>query len=150
VVDGSDTGSSSHEIAEKTKKEFVLGLMRKPWLVAHPNFIANLGVLKDSIRKRFQSAKKRRMQEQESYMDKPDRLKNSVDIVDICVDPDLQGKGLAGKLMTAFEHKTTAIGFNNMHLSVKPDNARAIKAYLKNGWYIIAETTQYIGMEKRI
>lgn len=148
VVDGKDTGSSSHEIAENTRAAFIRGMLRKPWLVFHPNFIANLSVLKDLVKRKLMPASKRKQDELAFYDNKPERLKNSVDIVDICIDPDQQGKGFGSLLMQAFEAKTRQLGFHNMHLSVKPGNTNAIKAYQKNGWYIISENPVYIGMEK--
>lgn len=58
----------------------------------------------------------------------------SFGILAIAVDPAARGSGAARALMEASEAEARRRGFAWMHLSVRPDNARAVRFYEKLGW----------------
>ena len=61
----------------------------------------------------------------------PDR---SFGVLAIAVAPEAQGDGVGELLMAEATARAVTEGFERMHLSVHPENARAIAFYRKLGW----------------
>lgn len=55
-------------------------------------------------------------------------------VLAIAVDPGQQGGGVGQLLMAKAEEEALARGFTNMHLTVHPDNERAVRFYELDGW----------------
>ncbi|MHC4147216.1 MAG: GNAT family N-acetyltransferase [Planctomycetota bacterium] len=55
-------------------------------------------------------------------------------LLSICVLPDCEGIGVAGKLIESFQHVCRAEGYERLTLSVVSDDNRAVAFYKKHGW----------------
>jgi ribosomal protein S18 acetylase RimI-like enzyme len=65
----------------------------------------------------------------------PDAVpRRSFGVLAIAVDPASQGRGVGRALMDEARTRAVRAGFEAMHLSVHPDNARAIAFYRSLGW----------------
>jgi ribosomal protein S18 acetylase RimI-like enzyme len=71
-------------------------------------------------------------------------------LIVIGVDPAYQGKGYGSKLLQEFEVVSKEMGFNILMLTVKSENAQAIKSYQRNGWVIISDDGKSVAMTKEI
>lgn len=58
----------------------------------------------------------------------------SFGVLAIAVDPATQGTGVGAALMGEARRRAEALGFERMHLSVRPDNERARGFYRSLGW----------------
>ena len=58
----------------------------------------------------------------------------SGNLLSICVLPDCEGTGVAGKLIESFQCACKAKGYERLTLSVLGDNGRAVAFYKKHGW----------------
>ena len=58
----------------------------------------------------------------------------SFGVLSIAVDPTTQGHGVGQAIMAEAERAATEQGFEQMHLTVHPDNERGVRFYEKNGW----------------
>ncbi len=59
---------------------------------------------------------------------------SSFGVLAIAVDPAAQGRGVGRALMAEARSRAFAAGFTSMHLSVHPDNAKAVRFYESLGW----------------
>ena len=59
----------------------------------------------------------------------------SGNLLSICVLPDREGTGIAGKLIESFQHACKAEGYQRLTLSVDKKNSRAIAFYKKHDWH---------------
>jgi ribosomal protein S18 acetylase RimI-like enzyme len=64
------------------------------------------------------------------------RNQPSTGLVVIGVDPLYKGKNIASSLIEYFEQISINRGINNLHLSVRKENTRAIEFYKKHHWLI--------------
>ena len=64
----------------------------------------------------------------------------------ICVDREQRGKGLAELLLTAFINSCIEKGYDNLHLKVAAENARAIAFYRKLGWQTVSRNSESVSM----
>lgn len=55
-------------------------------------------------------------------------------VLSIATDPNVRGSGAGRALMLEAEHRARRLGFEAMHLTVHPDNARAVTFYEQLGW----------------
>lgn len=58
----------------------------------------------------------------------------SGNLLSICVLPDYEGTGVAGRLLEVFQHACKAEGYERLALSVDKENSRAVAFYKKHGW----------------
>ncbi|TKJ36658.1 MAG: hypothetical protein CEE38_10140 [Planctomycetes bacterium B3_Pla] len=58
----------------------------------------------------------------------------SGNLLSICVLPDCEGTGVAGKLIESFQLACKAEGYERLTLSVVSDDNRAVTFYKKHGW----------------
>ena len=73
----------------------------------------------------------------------------SFGILSIAVDPAWQGSGAASALMRESESAAVRLGFRQMHLTVHPENARAVRFYEKSGWRRHPEGPTWSGSFRR-
>jgi ribosomal protein S18 acetylase RimI-like enzyme len=59
---------------------------------------------------------------------------SSFGVLSIAVDPAAQGSGYGQQLMDVAQARARAAGFARMHLTVHPENARAVRFYEQDGW----------------
>lgn len=119
--------------------------MQSAFLI-HPEYIAKNKLIPQNIRKRV------------TGKHKPSSSTPQVDIsiaphtgrIVIGVDPAYHGKGYGSKLLQEFEVVSKEIGFNKLMLTVKSENAQAIKSYQRNGWVILSDDGKSVTMNKDI
>jgi ribosomal protein S18 acetylase RimI-like enzyme len=58
----------------------------------------------------------------------------SFGILSIAVDPEKQGLGIGKKIMKAIEGNAHSQDFQQLHLTVHPNNTKAVSFYEENGW----------------
>lgn len=58
----------------------------------------------------------------------------SFGVLSVAVDPSAQGSGVGQALMAEAEARARAGEFERMHLTVHPDNERAVRFYERGGW----------------
>ena len=68
----------------------------------------------------------------------------SGNLLSICVLPDYQGIGVAGKLVESFQLACQAEGYERLTLSVVSKNSRAVAFYKKHGWRQSGQSGQSI------
>jgi ribosomal protein S18 acetylase RimI-like enzyme len=59
----------------------------------------------------------------------------SGNLLSICVLPEVEGTGIAGRLIESFQLACKAEGYKRLTLSVAKENSRAVAFYKKNGWH---------------
>jgi ribosomal protein S18 acetylase RimI-like enzyme len=63
-----------------------------------------------------------------------DRVRSG-NLLSICVLPECEGTGVAGKLLESFQLACKAEGYQRLTLSVPNQNSRAVAFYKKHGWH---------------
>jgi GNAT superfamily N-acetyltransferase len=138
--DGSSSGMLQHAF-----KEAVKGIATKPLLMFHPEVRPYYPFLWMNIKRRF-TGKAKPFKPEDAH--KP--FKRFVGLVVIGVHPNYRGTGIAQRLMATFEEKVKEHNQNELVLSVKKDNGRAIKAYKNFGWQVKEEHLKTYVMNKYI
>jgi GNAT superfamily N-acetyltransferase len=138
--DGSSSGMLQYAF-----KEAARGVMKNPFLLFHPEVTQNYRFLWLNIKRRI-SGKATPIKPVSAT--KP--FAPYVGLVVIGVLPGYRGQGLAQQLMEEFELRARNFNQNEMVLSVKKDNARAIKAYANFGWKVKEEHSKTFVMHKSI
>ncbi|MCW3115607.1 MAG: family N-acetyltransferase [Segetibacter sp.] len=138
--DGSSSGMLQYAF-----KQAIRGILRNPLLLFHPEVTANYPFLWMNIKRKITGKTKPFKPVSDA---RP--FRKYVGLVVIGVHPDFRGKGVAQQLMAEFENRTRVFDQNEMVLSVKKDNGRAIKAYSKFGWTTREENGNTFIMHKFI
>jgi ribosomal protein S18 acetylase RimI-like enzyme len=71
----------------------------------------------------------------------------SGNLLSICVLPDYEGTGVAGKLIESFQLACKAEGYKRLTLSVLKQNSHAVSFYNKHGWHqngISGESVRFV------
>ncbi len=136
--DGSSSGMLQYAFQQAIK-----GILRNPFLLFHPEVAHNYPFLWMNIKRKI-TGKAKPMQPVTPA--KP--FRQYIGLVVIGVHPDYRGQGLAQELMAEFEKRTKEYSQNEMVLSVKKNNARAIKAYSNYGWKVREEHGKTYVMHK--
>lgn len=139
--DGSTSGIIQYAMPQAVK-----GILKKPWLLLSKEVIAMYPlIIKNIIRKVYPKKKDMSNSTQQNIL-----TEARVGLVVIGVHPLHRGKGIFEMLMREFEKQATERGTFKMVLSVKKNNARAIRAYNKAGWEISKENENVLEMTKTI
>ena len=69
-------------------------------------------------------------------------------LVVIGVHPEYRGTGIFDMLMSEFEKKALERNLYKLVLTVKKNNTGAVKAYTRQGWFIIKEHAENLEMAK--
>lgn len=147
VIDGTLNTGSASGMAQYTFWHGVWAFLTHPWALFHPEIRAkwpllwNNLLMKLGIRPRVHFSA-----EQKSAMARDPH----VGLVVIGVDPQYQGRGIGSLLLQEFERRAAAYGIAKLTLSVRSDNAQAIRAYERNGWVREREAEGSLSMMKRI
>ncbi len=136
--DGSSSGMLQHAF-----KQAIAGIIKNPFLLLHPEVRVNYAFLWMNIKRRITGKAK---PFKPVYVSKP--FKQHIGLVVIGVLPAFRGQGLAQQLMGEFEVRARALQQDEMVLSVKKDNGRAIKAYTGVGWSTLEEHDKTLVMHK--
>jgi len=141
VGDGSSSGMLQYAF-----KEAVKGLMKNPLLLFHPEVRQHYPFLWMNIKRRI-TGKVIPMQKEASIVN---TKLSYVGLVVIGVTAEYRGTGLSQVLMQEFEKRANTYNRNELVLSVKNNNSRAINAYRKSGWSIKKEQEKTFVMNKFI
>ncbi len=144
--DGVSHGSTS-SILQYTMQAAIIGLIKRPWLIFHPEIWKNRKLILKNFLRKFK-IKQNAVQETKNSI-KPN-IEISVGIVGIAVLPSFQSKGIGTFMLKAFEARVSSFNLHRMHLSVRKNNFKAINAYKKNGWEIKDENFNSLSMIKII
>ena len=137
--DGSSSGMLQHAF-----KEAMIGTLKKPWLIFHPELFRYYPhVLKNIKRKIFKTPNS-----SSSISNTQKEIDPVVGLVIIGIHPSYRGKGVFELLMTEFEKQAADQNRKEVNLSVKKNNFRAINAYKKFGWLVRKEEGDAIKMHK--
>ena len=140
VGDGSTSG-----MLQFAMREAAIGVLKKPWLLLHPDIMRMYPLLFRNVRRKITGAG-----DQTSVNSKQPTsgTKQRAGLVVIGVLPEYRGKGVFELLMKKFEEEAVARGAEELDLSVKKDNTRAVKAYQRSGWKILKDDKQNYVMQK--
>lgn len=123
---------------KKNRTYLAVRVLARPWLIASPIF-----------RERAATAARAlgplRSRRPGSGSSTPARPRKSFGILAIAVCPRRQRLGIGSALMDACEVIARERGFEQMHLSVHPDNHQAVAFYERLGWERIVESGNWRG-----
>jgi ribosomal protein S18 acetylase RimI-like enzyme len=136
--DGSSSGMLQYAFNDAMK-----GIAKKPFLLFHPEVRQHYPFLWLNIKRKL-TGKATPI----APVSSTNPYTRYVGLVVIAVHPEHQGSGIAQHLMTEFERRVKAFNQNEVVLSVKKNNERAINAYKKFGWQIKEIHTQTYVMNK--
>jgi GNAT superfamily N-acetyltransferase len=147
VSDGTLNTGSASGMAQYTFWRGIWAFLTHPWVVFHPEVRAKLPLLWKNLlmklglrpRVHFSPEKKKEMARDPH-----------VGLVVIGVDPKFQGRGIGSLLLQEFERRAALLGIPKMQLTVRSDNAQAIRVYERNGWVREREAEGSLSMVKRI
>lgn len=139
--DGSSSG-----MLQQGFKEAVIGVLKRPWLFFNKEMIAYYPFIIRNIKKKLG------LRKTTAAAPKPENFefKKGAGLVVIGVHPAFRGKGVFEQLMIEFERKSSERNLTECFLSVRSDNARAIAAYKKMGWFVYKEEPTALYMKKVI
>jgi ribosomal protein S18 acetylase RimI-like enzyme len=135
VGDGSTSGMLQYAM-----REALHALIKKPWLLLHPDLLKRYPLIIRNIYKKISGSQKNIAT---IICDN-----SKIGLVVIGVHPDYRGKGVFELLMQNFEEECKKRDAAKITLSVKASNARAIAAYKKAGWQIASASEKDINMFK--
>lgn len=129
IGDGSTSGMMQYAM-----QEAIIGALLHPWLLLHKDVRAMYPLIFKNIqRKLFKKQLAAAPVEPVKPFDKRTGL------VVIGVSPQYRGSGVFQALMREFEDRARNYHINKLVLSVRKNNARAIRAYTKQGWFTVNE-----------
>jgi ribosomal protein S18 acetylase RimI-like enzyme len=141
IGDGSSSGMLQHAF-----NEAINGIVTRPWLLFHPEVVSQYPFLWRNIKRRITG----KMVPAPSSANTPATYTPHVGLVVIGVHPEKRGTGIAQLLMKEFEKKSLDHQQHYLVLSVKKENARAMKAYQNFGWSIKEEVANTYVLHKTI
>ncbi|MEO7990182.1 MAG: GNAT family N-acetyltransferase [Chryseolinea sp.] len=145
--DGKTQFGSASSMIQHSFNAAVKAMLMHPWLFVHPEFVSKYKLTLKNIWKRLKGSSK-------TSAPKAPPLKTPIEphagLIVIGVDPAYQGKGFGSKLLQEFETVSKEMGFHKLMLTVKSENAQAIKSYQRNGWYIVSDDGKSVAMDKDI
>ncbi len=139
--DGSSSGMLQHAFGKAVKS-----LLFKPWLLFHPEVVPQYPFIWRNIKGKLTG----KVKPAKSASGSPTAFKPYAGLVVIGVHPEYRGTGIAQKLMAEFERLAASYHQYELVLSVKKDNARAIKAYTNYGWKIKEEQVRTFVLHKEL
>jgi ribosomal protein S18 acetylase RimI-like enzyme len=130
VNDGTLPTGSASGMMQYSFRDAVGAMLRRPWLLFHPEMRKKYPFILKNIRTRINP---KRTATPPAVRDRL-RREPQVGLVVIGVDPDCQGQGYGSLLLREFERRAQTYGINRLQLTVHAGNDRAIRAYERNGW----------------
>ena len=126
--------------------EAVKGVLKKPWLLLHKELRPAYPLIIKNIRKKLFGNRRNRR----GNVDAPKIRLTKAGLVVIGVLPEYRGKGVFHLLMQEFERQAGVRGIQQLYLSVRKNNVRAIHAYKKEGWQVYKEHETSLEMQKQL
>lgn len=129
IGDGSTSGMMQYAM-----RQAITGALLHPWLLLHKDVRAMYPLIFKNLKRTL--FKKQTVTKPIEPVKKFDRR---VGLVVIGVSPQHRGSGVFQALMREFENRARSYHIYKLVLSVRKNNARAIKAYTKQGWFTVNE-----------
>lgn len=130
--------------------DFVLAYLRRPWLLAHPENLKRLPTIWRNLRLRAGLGAAPAVPSAQANPRPAEAFVPFMGLVVIGVRPERQGAGLGSRMLMEFERLARANGqVHCIQLSVRADNAQAIRSYRRNGWDVDAAGQESLRMAKR-
>lgn len=148
INDGTSATGSTSGMIQHAFSDAIKSLVKKPWLLFHREMRKNYKMIFRNVLRKLGLLKKKSKPETKPVPKKPSKI--VVGIVGIGVIPEAQGTGIGSQLLQAFEKTVREKGFENVNLSVKKDNEKAIRAYTRNGWHVSGRVGVDFVMEKQL
>lgn len=145
IADGTLPSGSASSMAQFSFNDALRSIFFRPWLLFHPIFIKQRNFFLRNIKSRVMG-KKGTVKSNET--EHPRKKEPVIGLVVIAVDPKLHGQGLGTLLLQEFEKRAMKYGIPKYQLSVRANNKKAIKSYLRNGWLVEEETPESLTMTK--
>lgn len=117
-------------ITQHSFKIFVTSFLTRPWLVFHIENLKKISFIKRNLM--YKLGLKKVVHANSKIL--PAEFKTFWGLVVIGVNPQYHGKGTGSLLLQEFERLAKVDLVQKIMLTVKPDNAQAIKSYTRNGW----------------
>lgn len=131
---------SASSMAQFSLKTAIFAFLFRPWLLFHREIREKYPfILRNLFSYLFRGPKKH---------PKAKAIEPYAGLVVIGVRPDLQGSGYGSLLLKEFERIAAERSVNRVALTVRPDNGRAIRSYLKNGWVVERQDAKSVSMMK--
>lgn len=138
LLDGKDGYGAASGMTQFGFNAAFAALIKRPWLVFHEDLRKRYSFIFRNIIRKFKLKKdKPLMSATMHFANQP----LTAGLVVIGVNPNLQQKGIGTVLQLEFERKSLSMGAKRLTLSVRIQNERAIKSYIKNG-YVISSTNE--------
>lgn len=142
---GNYSGSFSGFLREHTWY-LVVSLLLRPWLIFNSLVRDQARVAYKTLRRNFGSRKTKSKNKLSPNHANPQVKKpSSFGILSIAVLPSYQRQGIGELLMCEVENYAFSNGYSRLHLSVHPENLRAVKFYEKLGWERSSPTENWDG-----
>ena len=117
-------------------------ILMRPWLLADSFFVSRMFAAGNALRRFGWSRPKADTQMQQQQP--------SFAILSIATHPQAQRTGIGRALLEEAKQEAQSRGFARMHLSVSPENGKAIRFYEREGWQKVDEEGTWKGqMQKR-
>jgi ribosomal protein S18 acetylase RimI-like enzyme len=147
VMDGSDAYGSGSGMTQFGFNQAAGAFASKPWLLLHPEVRKKYPFILTNVARKLGLKKDLPMHVSKP---KPEDEPLTAGLVVIGVIPNLQQKGLGTLLQQEFERKAIEMGAQQLQLSVRINNTKAIKSYQRNGYVIEKEVAPSYVMIKKL
>jgi len=149
LMDGSDAHGSASGMTQFGFVTAVKLMLRKPWLIFHPEIRARYPFIIRNIKTYF---KPKATTPKLEFSNKKNHKNMTLiaGLVVIGVKPSLHKKGIGSALQQEFESRAKSMGAQQLQLSVRKKNTSAIASYERNGWQIESEGSISYVMNKII
>lgn len=134
IRDGSEDSGSASGMTQSGFNSLILSVLKKPWLLLHPEVRQRYPFIVKNILKRI-GIRNNQLVEKRSDQD----TQRSAGLVVIVVLPEFQKQGIGTQLMSAFELEAKTKAAEWITLSVRKTNSGAIQSYKRNGYEIIED-----------
>ncbi len=143
IHDGSDAYGSGSGMTQFGFNQAAGAFVKRPWLLLHPEVRNKYPFIFRNVLRKLKLIQEKPMREVAAPVQVEQPL--TAGLVVIGVRPNLQQKGLGTLLQQEFERKAKEMGAQQLQLSVRTQNEKAIRSYKRNGYEITEETaTSYI------
>jgi len=145
--DGTARVGSASSMIQHSYLQAVRTFLTRPWLFFHAEFIPKYKLAAKNVWRRIKNTLSlaQKVKPVPHYLPPP-----HTGLIVIGVHPGVQGKGYGSRLLQEFERVSISLGYKAMMLTVRPDNHKAIKSYLRNGWIVTQEKGNSTTMEKHL
>ena len=134
-------------ITQYAFNDFLISYLRKPWLLLHPENVKKIPYIFKNVLIKFGIKKKF---EKVSLKNRED-FQPSMGLVVIAVKNKFHGMGYGSTLLQEFERLAKTHGdIRRIQLSVKTQNKKAMKSYLRNNWQVFKADSKTIQLFKNI